>query len=895
MGEQKIDQQLLEVGELFEDKFEILSVLGRGANGIVYKARHLLLQTFAALKVINQNSSDPELASQRFQKEAALLSSFDHPNIVKLHSYGILPDGRQYMALEFIEGEPLSALIARSGPLQYARAIAIFKQICSALSYSHSRDVVHRDIKPENVMIDADEKAKILDFGIFKSLDLSSQDLTKTGHLLGSANYMSPEQCKQQVIDQRSDIYSLGCLMYECLVGQPPMQDASDMAIMANQMEKIIDQVPARNGISEKLEGAILRCLEKDPSKRFQSATELEILLADCAKAPLIEKHETPSGSRSLWLPIAVAFFVIAGALGVWRYWQGQQTKKAISGIAPTTPSSLLEAGRILPPDGVRTVKSTDQRERWIERNGSHAEAKQLIEQYALCWHHRREQRRSVPPPHGDIVKARLQSLLDQCGEAEGRFGMLRDLAHLSALMNEDAAVEHYVSELEKKGDPLYEGNRRKALNAAIFSIVNIYHTLGRENEGLVLLKREDATALGPEERLMFFDNKASMYINLQDITNAEPYALKSAELLKQQMTQSKKLIANVIYPILARLNQVSRSDVVLEVAQSLPPITPEMRQNDPDWRRIDCELANAFLNTNQLEKAETIYLDNIEEIRKLESSEEVLAAEKVILTILYKQKKIDQMIQHAKEYLGTVNPSSFVTASRQVVNMLLGWKVDATALEPPIFSVAKARERIDPSRSHRLYETLGKIFLHARKLEKASNYFDQARRLSEAAGDEAGVASSLTGKMTCLIYEKKMQEFMVIRQALLKLNDIPLDEKFAADELLGLLYEMNGNDHKKAIEIYEKLLTKYEPRQKKDQIPAAYCDCALHLAICYKAIGQDDKALRAAERGIAAAKSARKHSNAELLYEYAAQLCGKSDPQKAIRFRRTASKLRKV
>lgn len=894
MGEQKIEPQLLELGKLFEDKFEILSVLGRGANGVVYKARHLLLQTFVALKVINQNSSDPELAAQRFQKEATLLSSFDHPNIVKLHSYGVLPDGRQYMALEFVEGESLSEQIAKSGALEYSRAIAIFEQICGALSYSHSRGVVHRDIKPANVMLDADGKARILDFGIFKSLDNSSQSLTKTGYLLGSANYMSPEQCKQQDIDDRSDIYSFGCLMYECLVGQPPMQDSSDMAIMANQMEKVIDHVPARRGISKKLEETILRCLAKDPSRRFPSASELERVLRDCAQAPLLERAEARNNRKWLFVSIAVASLIILCGLASWRYWQDQQTKKAITNIAPTTQSSLQESGRMLPPEGNRTVKATEQRERWIAKNGSHEEQKKLIEQYALCWQHRRDLGRPVPPPHGEIVKARLEYLLANSEVTEGRYGLLRDLAFLSAMLADDSSVEKYISELEKRGESLYEANRRKALNAAIFNVVTIYQELGRDSDGLLLLKREDATGLSGDEKIIYNDGIAMNYVALKDIESARPFALQSASLLKSQMDQGSLPQPNVIYSVVCRLNQVQRPDLVFEIVGKLPPITGERKRADPNWRHIECELANSYLYTNQLEKAKQIYLSNIGEIRNSEPSEQVLSAERVLLTILYKQNKKEEVITQARNYLETVPASSYVTASRQIVNILVVWKIDASSLEPLILAKAKASEGLDPSRSHRLYETLGKIFLCSGNSKKASAYYEQAQKLAASAGNEQGVAAALTGKMTCLIYENKLSEFMAARQSFLQLRDVSLDDRFTAEELMGLFYQTH-KDLKKAIEIYEKLLSEAEPQGRRDHIPSAYCDCALHLAMSYKELGKDDKALQAAERGITAAKTARKHTNADILYDYAAYLCQKSNPQKAAKYRRTASKLRKV
>ena len=274
------------IGQVLEDKIEILALIASGASASVYKGYHKLLDKPVAIKVLNQRYLNSESSIQRFRNEALILSSFASDKIVRFYSFGQLPDQRKYMLIEFVDGKSLAEKLQSSGPLESAEALPIFEQIATALSYAHSRNVVHRDIKPANVMLtysgNNQVSVKLLDFGIFKALESDGQNLTQTGLALGSVNYMSPEQCKSQGLDARSDIYSLACLMYETLVGTPPMQDVNDMMIMSNHANKQLRAVPAKHPISNSLESCILRCLEKNPADRFPDCQALTEALQVC-------------------------------------------------------------------------------------------------------------------------------------------------------------------------------------------------------------------------------------------------------------------------------------------------------------------------------------------------------------------------------------------------------------------------------------------------------------------------------------------------------------------------------------------------------------------------------------------------------------------------------------
>lgn len=264
-------------GKIWQGRFEIIELLGQGTFGRVYKARDMLLDRLVAIKVINPGLID-ETSAQRFSVEAETLAAFHHPNIVSFLFFGETSQSLRYMVLEYLDGDNLADLLRREGKISIERALPLFREICKGLAYAHEKRVIHRDIKPQNILIvktDEGESAKILDFGILKSLDKGDQGLTKTGQLMGSSNYMSPEQCLLKDLDERSDIYSLGCVLYESLVGEPPMQDHNDLLIMQNHVQKEF-KFSSSVGLPHGLKEIIRKCLNKKPDERFSSVAELE-------------------------------------------------------------------------------------------------------------------------------------------------------------------------------------------------------------------------------------------------------------------------------------------------------------------------------------------------------------------------------------------------------------------------------------------------------------------------------------------------------------------------------------------------------------------------------------------------------------------------------------------
>lgn len=217
-------------GSIFAGKYEVGDRLGSGGMSTVYLAKHKFLNKNVAVKVLHSNLASDAKSVQRFQMEAKAAFDLTHPNLLTIYDFGISQDGQAYIVMDYIEGESLSDLVQRQGHIDLTQALPLFYDICLGLAHAHEKNVLHRDIKPSNVMLLKGETrivAKIVDFGLAKSYDESAMKLTQTGEIFGSPLYMSPEQCQGATLDNRSDIYSLGCLFYESLSGIPPIKGDS--------------------------------------------------------------------------------------------------------------------------------------------------------------------------------------------------------------------------------------------------------------------------------------------------------------------------------------------------------------------------------------------------------------------------------------------------------------------------------------------------------------------------------------------------------------------------------------------------------------------------------------------------------------------------------------------
>ncbi len=270
------------LGTTFAQRYQVLELLGRGGVGAVFKVKHLHLDKHFALKILYTQSGMEEDALKRFQQEAKLGTRLDHPGIARVHDFGVF-DNMPYMVMDLLTGEPLSELLKRN-ELKGKRLCNIFCLILGALSHAHEKNIVHRDIKPANILVSKNEndedEVTVVDLGIAKVLDTGNKNLqlTKTGDVFGTPLYMSPEQCLGQPVDSRSDLYSLGCVLYEAVTGKIPFKGETVYEIINKHVQEAPPAFSPELRKSKEgrmLETIVLKAIAKEPQNRYQFALEM--------------------------------------------------------------------------------------------------------------------------------------------------------------------------------------------------------------------------------------------------------------------------------------------------------------------------------------------------------------------------------------------------------------------------------------------------------------------------------------------------------------------------------------------------------------------------------------------------------------------------------------------
>ncbi|OFW31290.1 MAG: hypothetical protein A3G76_04725 [Acidobacteria bacterium RIFCSPLOWO2_12_FULL_65_11] len=330
-----------QAGRVLDGKYRLESFLSHGGMGSVYRATHIMLDKTVAVKLIKPDLvTSPDIVA-RFQREARAASNLSHPNIVSVYDLGQADDGTLYIAMELIDGPSLKDVIRKRGPMGAARIVRILSEVASALALAHKHNIIHRDLKPQNIMLATDtehrEVAKLLDFGIAKTFDDSATQLTRTGFALGTPQYMAPEQAAGTDVDGRTDLYSLGAILYEMLTGEVPFTDPSTPALLIKLMTEVPEPPSRRKpdvALSPALEAMALRCLEKDPAKRFESAEALGEALGRVDTG--MDRASVARGS-TLTVPMATP-----------------TAPRATSGVSSTAPT-IPTAGRTVLPASVES------------------------------------------------------------------------------------------------------------------------------------------------------------------------------------------------------------------------------------------------------------------------------------------------------------------------------------------------------------------------------------------------------------------------------------------------------------------------------------------------------------------------------------------------------------
>ena len=266
-----------QIGKMLDGKYRLDAFLSHGGMGAVYKATHVMLDKTIAVKLIKPELVTSAEVVRRFQREARAASNLNHPNIIAVYDLGQTDDGTLYIAMEYIDGPSLKDVIRKTGPMPVARIVTILRQVGSALSLAHSHNIIHRDLKPHNVMLakgpGGQEVPKLLDFGIAKTFEEGSTQLTQTGFALGTPQYMAPEQAAGKEVTAQSDLYSLGVMLYEMLTGEVPFDAPTTAAILIKQLTETPEPPSRRKpGVSPALEAVAMQCLDKEPQRRFADA-----------------------------------------------------------------------------------------------------------------------------------------------------------------------------------------------------------------------------------------------------------------------------------------------------------------------------------------------------------------------------------------------------------------------------------------------------------------------------------------------------------------------------------------------------------------------------------------------------------------------------------------------
>lgn len=314
------------IGRIFDGRYEVRGLLGDGGMGTVYRGWQISVEREVAIKVIHPKLATIRAVAKRFLREARLSSRLQHPAIVSVFDFGQAEDGVLYIVMELLRGRPLMAELGRGQPVALARTIRIGAQICEALDTAHREGIVHRDLKPPNVMILEGDRVKVLDFGLAKSFTAEETGVTGTDALLGTPQYMPPEQILCKNVDHRADLYALGCLLYQMASGRAPFGRilSTNQLLSAHLHEPVpplADDVPAA------LASLIMRCLAKDPLQRPASAALVKQALeaigegtsSALSQPPPRSLHEDgPTRRRPRW-PLAIGAIAVglgAGAIG---------------------------------------------------------------------------------------------------------------------------------------------------------------------------------------------------------------------------------------------------------------------------------------------------------------------------------------------------------------------------------------------------------------------------------------------------------------------------------------------------------------------------------------------------------------------------------------------------
>src|SRR5580765_2846927 len=296
------------INRTFDRRYLVLRKLGSGGMADVYLDEDEELGRKVALKMLNERHARDEQFVERFKREARNAAGLSHPHIVRVYDRGDV-EGTYYIAMEYLDGPTLKELLVRKGPTPPLTAIKFAREILSALAEAHKHEIVHRDIKPHNVIVSPDWNVKVADFGIARS---GASQMTEAGSIVGTAQYLSPEQARGKPVDQRSDLYSLGVVLYEMLTGKVPFTGDAAVEIAMKHLS-VVPEPPSklRPEVSQDLDAVVMRALAKDPEDRYSSAEAMDADLARVARGASVSRSTEEAMTRVMAADTAAATAIV--------------------------------------------------------------------------------------------------------------------------------------------------------------------------------------------------------------------------------------------------------------------------------------------------------------------------------------------------------------------------------------------------------------------------------------------------------------------------------------------------------------------------------------------------------------------------------------------------------
>jgi len=334
-----VDGEALGPGRVLDARYTLVERIGVGGWGEVWRAQQNSTKRDVALKILRRDVAEGEGAKERFQLEAEAVSRLVHQNTVTLFDFGRTEGGDTYMAMELLEGSTLDQVLRREGPMDPVRAIRVVRQVALSLDEAHGKGIIHRDVKPHNIMLlqrpGEPDFAKVLDFGVAKWV-LQDHQLTTTGTTFGTPEYMSPEQVQSKPLDHRTDLYSLGIILYTLLVAAPPFRGESPITVAMHHINRRLPPLPGDRQIPRAVERLLHRLTAKDPTRRPFSAVEVAEI-CDKILRDLDAGTTRPQGRRGAWLALLAGLLLGTAAIAIWSPWEAAKLEPPDPSREPAT------------------------------------------------------------------------------------------------------------------------------------------------------------------------------------------------------------------------------------------------------------------------------------------------------------------------------------------------------------------------------------------------------------------------------------------------------------------------------------------------------------------------------------------------------------------------------